>query len=73
MERAAIVIKSHGGDIESAVRLVHPLRRYIKHLTAVVFSECASAATIVVLGADQIKMGPLGYLTPIDTSLSHMA
>jgi hypothetical protein len=33
--------------------------------------SCASAATMLALGADEVHMGPLAYLTPIDTSLEH--
>ena len=32
---------------------------------------CASAATMVAIGADDILMGPLSYLTAVDTSLKH--
>src|SRR5262245_26595898 len=71
LDRAAIFIKSSGGDIEVALRIVHLLRRYIRHLIALVPSECASAATVMALGADEIRMGPLAYLTPTDTSLMH--
>lgn len=71
LEHAAIVIKSYGGSIESALRLVHLLRRYVGRLTAFLMGECASSATIMALGTDEIKMGPLAYLTPIDTSLMH--
>ncbi|MEM9030587.1 MAG: hypothetical protein AAGC70_19675 [Pseudomonadota bacterium] len=71
LDKAALFIKSDGGHIESALRLVHLIRRHVKHLTAFVSAECASAATIMALGADEIRMGPLGYLTPIDSSLIH--
>jgi hypothetical protein len=33
--------------------------------------ECASAATMVALGANEIHMGPTSYLTAVDTSLKH--
>ena len=33
--------------------------------------NCASAATMLALGADRIGMGPLSYLTAVDTSLEH--
>lgn len=35
------------------------------------FGDCASSGTILALGADEIQMGPLAFLTPIDTSLIH--
>ena len=33
--------------------------------------ECASAATMLALGADEIRMGPLAYLSAVDTSILH--
>jgi len=40
-------------------------------LVALVPLECASAATMIALGADGIQMGPTAYLTAVDTSLNH--
>jgi hypothetical protein len=33
--------------------------------------DAASAATMLVLGADEILMGPMAFLTAVDTSLRH--
>lgn len=33
--------------------------------------NCASAATMLALGANEIVMGPLSYLTAVDTSMTH--
>jgi len=33
--------------------------------------DCSSAATMLALGADEIHMGPMAYLTAVDTSLIH--
>src|SRR3990172_4704035 len=70
-ERISLFVKSDGGDGQSALRLIHLLREYVAHLTVVAPLECASAATMLALGADEIQMGPLAFLTPIDTSLEH--
>ena len=55
----------------ASLRLVHLLRRYAKRLTVIAPLNCASAATMLALGADTIQMGPLSYLTAVDTSLEH--
>jgi hypothetical protein len=55
----------------AALRLVHLLRRYARRLTVIAPLNCASAATMLALGADTIQMGPLSYLTAVDTSLEH--
>jgi hypothetical protein len=70
-EEIVLCIKSSGGSGEASLRLIHLLRQYAKHLVAVIPLECASAATMMALGADEIRMGPLAYLTAIDTSLRH--
>jgi hypothetical protein len=64
-------IKSDGGSGEASLRLVNLLRQYAGRLTALVARECASAATMLALGADEIRMGTLAYLTAVDTSLRH--
>jgi hypothetical protein len=70
-DRMMLSIKSDGGSGEAALRIIHVLRQYTKRLVALVPLECASAATMVALGADEIRMGPLAYLTAVDTSLRH--
>ncbi len=66
-----LLIKSSGGDGRASLRLVNLLRQYCNRLIALVPLECASAATMITLGADEIMMGPMAYLTPVDTSLTH--
>lgn len=66
-----LFIKSDGGDGTASLRIVNLLRRYCRRLVALVPLECASAATMVALGADRIHMGPLAFLTAVDTSLTH--
>jgi hypothetical protein len=66
-----LFIKSYGGMGQASLRLVNLLRQYCKRLVALVPLECASAATMIALGADEILMGPMANLTPVDTSLVH--
>lgn len=66
-----LFIKSDGGSGEASLRIVNLLRKYYKKIIAFVPLDCASAATMLVLGADKIKMGPLAYLSAIDTSITH--
>jgi hypothetical protein len=69
--RIALLVKSDGGSGMAALRLVHLLRQYANRLTVIAPLNCASAATMLALGADTIQMGPLSYLTAVDTSLEH--
>jgi len=70
-ERLTLLIKSDGGSGMASLRMVHLLRRYCRRLTVLAPLNCASAATMLALGADTIRMGPLSYLTAVDTSLEH--
>jgi hypothetical protein len=66
-----LFIKSDGGSGQVSLRLISLLRQHCHNLIALVPLECASAATMITLGANQIMMGPTAYLTAVDTSLNH--
>jgi hypothetical protein len=66
-----LFLKSDGGNPEAALRLVHMLRSRFSRVVLFAPFECASAATMVALGANEIHMGPTSYLTAVDTSLKH--
>ena len=63
--KAALFIKSDGGSGEASLRMVNVLRQYVADLTVLVPLECASAATMLALGANRILMGPLGHLSAV--------
>jgi hypothetical protein len=66
-----LFIKSGGGSGQVSLRLVSMLRQHCDRLVALVPLECASAATMMALGANEILMGPTAYLTAVDSSLNH--
>ena len=70
-EQLNLFIKSSGGSGRASLLIVNLLRQYAERMTVCLPLECASAATMIALGADEIHMGPLAYLTAIDTSLTH--
>jgi hypothetical protein len=65
------VLVSSGGDGKSAYRIASLLRNYCNKLVIIVPEMCASAATMLTLSADEIRMTPLAYLTAVDTSIIH--
>ncbi len=69
--KLGLFLKSDGGNPEAALRLVHLLRNQFERLILLAPFECASAATMVALGANEIHMGPTSYLTAVDSSLKH--
>ncbi len=70
-EKIYLFIKSSGGNGQASLRIVNLLRQYCKEVVAVIPLECASAATMITLGTNEIQMGPMAYLTSVDTSLTH--
>lgn len=64
-------LTSGGGSGIAALKIVSIIRNYCDKITVLIDSDCASAATMIALGADEIVMGPLAYLTAVDTSLVH--
>lgn len=67
----ALILISYGGSGTAGWRIANVLRNYCQNFSVIVPSRCASAATMMSLSADKILLGPAGYLTAIDTSLTH--
>ena len=70
-KRLSLFIKSDGGSGQASLRMINLLRQHVEYLTVLVPLECASAGTMLALGADRIQMGPLAHLSAVDTSLTH--
>jgi len=64
-------IKSDGGNGKASLRIVNLIRSHCKSLISLVPLECASAATMMAIGTDEIHMGPMAYMSAVDTSLTH--
>jgi Serine dehydrogenase proteinase len=66
-----LFLKSDGGTGTASLRIVHLLREYAGEVIALVPLNCMSAATMIALGADEVRMGPLAYMSAVDTSIVH--
>jgi hypothetical protein len=71
VDRQSFFIKSDDGFGQASLRMVNLLRQLAGELTVLVPLECASAVTMLALGADKILIGPLAHLSAVDTSLTH--
>lgn len=69
-ERIDLFLFSLGGDTIVPWRLVNLIREYACKFSVLVPYKAHSAATLVALGADEIIIGPMGELSPIDPSIS---
>jgi hypothetical protein len=65
-EHLDVIVAGPGGVSEAAYLLARELRRRFTHLTAYVPFEAKSAATLLCLAADELVLGDLGELGPLD-------
>lgn len=70
-DKIYLFIKSDGGNGKASLRIINLLREHTKKLIVLIPGECSSAATMLALGSDEIHMGPLAFLSAVDTSLTH--
>lgn len=64
-----LFIYTRGGDVLTPWRLVHLIREYTSRFAVLVPFRAYSAGTLLSLGADEIIMGKMGELGPIDPSV----
>lgn len=65
-ENLDLFIYSRGGEVMAPYRIVRLCREFCKKLGVLIPYRAHSAATQLSLGADEIVMGKMGELTPID-------
>ena len=61
-----LLIYSAGGQIDTPWPFVNLLREYCEQLYVSIPFRAHSAATLIALGANEVHMGPLAQLSPID-------
>lgn len=64
-----LVLHTVGGDVNASRKIALLLRTFASHVTILVPYKARSAGTLLCLGADEILMGPLGELGPIDPQI----
>ena len=65
-----IIIHSSGGDIHTAFQICELLRNHTDHLNSIVPLYAKSAATLMTISSDEIIMGDLAELGPLDTQIA---
>lgn len=61
-----VMLRTLGGDGETALQLAHQAQTRCRELTIIVPDKAKSAGTLLTLGAHHILMGPTSDLGPID-------
>lgn len=61
-----VLLCGHGGEIDTAYLMVRELKRRFGHVTVYVPSMAKSVAVLFCLAADELVLGDLGALGPLD-------
>lgn len=70
-KKIGLFLYTRGGDVLTPWRLVNLIREYCLHFSVIVPFRAYSAGTLICLGADEIVMGKMGELSPIDPSVAN--
>ncbi|WP_414488427.1 SDH family Clp fold serine proteinase [Stenotrophomonas maltophilia] len=65
-ESCTVFLTTRGGDPNGGYRVARCLRHYYKHVRLVVPSRCKSAGTLIAIAANEVAIGDLGELGPLD-------
>jgi hypothetical protein len=66
-----LFLYSTGGETEIPWRLITLIREFCDRFAVLIPAAAYSAATHLAMGADEIVMGPLSELSPVDPARSH--
>ena len=70
-ENICLFLYTRGGDVLTPWRLVNLIREYCNKFSVLLPFRAYSAGTLICLGADQIIMGKMSELSPIDPSVAN--
>jgi hypothetical protein len=66
-----VVLITNGGNVLTAFRLISLLREFASRVGVLIPYMAHSAGTLVALGADEIVMGAMAELSPVDPSVTN--
>lgn len=66
-----LVLHSYGGAVDTPFKVVMLIREFCEEFAVIVPFVAKSAASMLVLGADEVVMGPISELGPIDPLVKH--
>ncbi|TGE34462.1 peptidase [Desulfosporosinus sp. Sb-LF] len=66
-----LFLLSYGGAVDTPYKVVKLIREFCKEFAVIVPFVAKSAASMLALGADEIVMGPISELGPIDPLVKH--
>ncbi len=70
-EKIDLFLNSYGGAVDTPYKIVNLIREFCDSFSVIIPFVAKSAATMVAIGADEIVMGPISELGPIDPLVKH--
>lgn len=70
VEHLDLLLSTMGGTVTTARRIAMLLREHTGRLTILVPHRARSAGTLLCLGADDLVLGPMAELSPVDPNVS---
>jgi len=70
-EKIDLFLHSYGGAVDTPYKVVMLIREFCEVFSVIVPFSAKSAASMIVLGADEVVMGPISELGPIDPLVKH--
>ena len=66
-----LILHSYGGAVDTPYKVVTLIREFCDEFAVIVPFVAKSAASMLVLGSDEVVMGPISELGPIDPLVKH--
>lgn len=70
-QKIDLFLHSYGGAVDTPYKVVMLIREFCDKFSVIVPFSAKSAASMIVLGADEVVMGPISELGPIDPLVKH--
>ncbi|MFY3138033.1 SDH family Clp fold serine proteinase [Achromobacter xylosoxidans] len=67
--KCTVFLTTRGGDADGGYRTARCLRHNYEHVRLIIPSLCKSAGTLIAIGADELVIGDLGELGPLDVQV----
>ena len=68
-DKCILMITTYGGDADFAYKIARWFQRFYSEFTVYPTSVCASAGTLIAIGATKLIMSPFSELGPLDAQL----
>jgi len=69
-KKCTVFLTTYGGDPHAAFRIARCLRHHYHEVRLAVPSYCKSAGTLIAIGANELAIGDLGELGPLDLQVT---